>query len=194
MDARSPVVQGQAKRKAGSGHSAVSQEESRDSKAQKKQQLILVSYFYYVYHDGVLSEIEFCGFLSDIKSIPSVLSLLKSLLGYVLFALPKFLSPQKKPDEEFSQLISKRKINISIQAQNWGRGERGAGERYYITEVGREGGREGEWGIRIFVTQDPRGFNKASSMLWSIKQYQVRMAHDQEGNCQCSSDTSSLPV
>lgn len=76
----------------------------------------------------------------------SVLSLLKSLLGYVLFVLPKFLSPWKKPDEEFSQLISKRKINISVQAQNWGRGEREAGERYYITEVGREGGKEGDGG------------------------------------------------
>lgn len=64
--------------------SAVSWEESRDSKASKNQRLILVSFFYYVYRDGVLFEIESCGFLSDIKSIPSILSLLKSLLGCVI--------------------------------------------------------------------------------------------------------------
>lgn len=118
----------------------------------------------------------------------------------VLFVLSKFLSPWKKPEEEFSQLISERKIKMSALAQNWGRREKKGQEKDTTNRVGegrRERGRREDRGvgrIRICVTQDPHGFSKASSMLWSIKQYQVRMTHDQEGNCQCSSGTSSLPV
>lgn len=61
----------------------------------------------------------------------------------VLFVLSKFLSPWKKPEEEFSQLISERKIKMSALAQNWGRREKRARRKILQTELGKEGGREG---------------------------------------------------
>lgn len=75
----------------------------------------------------------------------------------MLCVLPKFLSPWKKPDEEFSLLISKRKIKMSALAQNWGRGEKGAKRKilhYRGGEGRREEGKEG-WGDKDLCDTGP---------------------------------------